>query len=76
MHEYILQDLRPKESSNKNLAVALQEAQDRMSAEINHRQEMEQLRKQITEDVLAQIRIRFKTEGIKELNDLLNGLGK
>lgn len=37
---------------------------------------MEQLRKQITEDVLAQIRIRLKTEGTKELNDLLNGLGK
>lgn len=56
--------------------MALQEVQDRMSAEINHRQEMEQLRKQITEDVLSQIRIQFKTEGIKELNDLLNGLGK
>lgn len=47
-----------------------------MLEEINHRQEMEQLRKQITEDVLAQIRIQLKTEGIKELNDLLNGLGK
>lgn len=56
--------------------MSLQEAHDRMLEEINHRQEMEQLRKQITEDVLAQIRIRLKTEGIKELNDLLNGLGK
>lgn len=76
MYKNIISDLCPKESSNKNLAVSLQEAHDRMLEEINHRQEMEQLRKQITEDVLAQIRIRLKTEGIKELNDLLNGLGK
>lgn len=76
MHKYILQDLCPKESTGKNLAVALEEAHDRMLEEINHRREIEQLRKQITEDVLAQIRIQLKTEGIKELNDLLNGLGK
>lgn len=76
MNQFIIQDLRPKESANKNLAVALQEAHDRMSEEINHCREMELLRKQITEDVLAQISIRLKTEGIKELNDLLNGLGK
>ena len=42
--------------------------------EINHRQEMEQMKKEITEDVLSRISIRLEDEALKQLKDLLNGL--
>ena len=42
--------------------------------EINHRREMEQMKKEITEDVLSRISIRLEDEALKQLKDLLNGL--
>ena len=76
MSKNFIFDSEHSESSGTNIMHTYQEVRDKMLAQERHYQEMEQLRKQITEDVLAQIRIQLKTEGIKELNDLLNGLGK
>lgn len=42
--------------------------------EINHHREMEQMKKEITEDVLSRISIRLEDEALKQLKDLLNGL--
>jgi len=44
--------------------------------EENHRREMEQMKQEITEDVLARVSIWIEDEAIKQLRDLLNDLGR
>lgn len=44
--------------------------------EANHRREMEQMKREITEDVLARVSIWIEDEAIKQLRDLLNDLGR
>lgn len=46
----------------------------RIADEMNRRREMEQMKKEITEDVLSRISIRIEDEALKQLKDLLNGL--
>lgn len=41
-----------------------------------HRREMEQMKREITEDVLSRISIRLEDEALKKLRDMLNDLGK
>ena len=38
--------------------------------------EMEQMKREITEDVMSRISIRLEDEALKQLRDMLNGLGK
>lgn len=40
-----------------------------------HRREMEEMKKEITEDVMARISIRIEDEALKQLRDMLNDLG-
>ena len=49
---------------------------NRMMDEINHRREMEQMKREITEDVLSRISIRLEDEALKQLRDMLNSLGQ
>ena len=44
--------------------------------EMNHRREMEQMKQEITKDVLARVSIWIEDEAIKQLRDLLNDLGR
>ena len=44
--------------------------------EANRRREMEQMKQEITEDVLARVSIWIEDEAIKQLRDLLNDLGR
>lgn len=48
----------------------------RMADEFNRRREMEQMKKEITEDVMSRINIRLEDEALKKLQDILNDLGK
>ena len=41
-----------------------------------HRREMEQMKREITEDVLSRVSIRLEDEALKKLRDMLNDLGK
>ena len=41
-----------------------------------HRREMEQMKREITEDVLARVSVWIEDEAIKQLRDLLNDLGR
>ena len=43
--------------------------------EFIHRHEMEQMKKEITEDVMSRISIRLEDEALKQLRDMLNSLG-
>ena len=42
--------------------------------EIDRRQKMEQMKKEITEDVLSRISIRLEDEALRQLKDFLNDL--
>ena len=44
--------------------------------EANRRREMEQMKREITEDVLSRISIRLEDEALKQLRDMLNSLGQ
>jgi len=48
----------------------------RMADELNRRREIEQMKKEITEDVMSRINIRLEDEALKKLQDMLNDLGK
>lgn len=43
--------------------------------EMNHRIEMEQMKEEITADVMSRISIRLEDEALKQLRDMLNSLG-
>lgn len=49
-------------------------AKSRIYDEANHRREMEQMKKEITEDVMSRVSIRIEKEAIDQLRDMLNGL--
>ena len=44
--------------------------------EANRRREMEQMKQEITQDVLSRVSIWIEDEAIKQLRDLLNDLGR
>ena len=43
--------------------------------EMNHQREMEQMRKEITEDVMSRVSIQLEDKALRELRDLLNDIG-
>ena len=51
-------------------------AHNKIMAGEEHRREMEQMKREITEDVLSRISIRLEDEALKQLRDMLNDLGK
>lgn len=51
-------------------------AHNRMTDEINHRREMEKMKREITEEVMSRISIWIEKEAIEQLRDLLNSLGQ
>lgn len=50
-------------------------AHNRMQEEMNRRREMEQMKCEITEEVMSRVAIRIEDEAIKQLRDLLHELG-
>ena len=56
--------------------LSLMFAHNRMMDEINHRREMEQMKREITEEVMSRISIWIEKEAIEQLRDLLNSLGQ
>ena len=50
-------------------------AHNRMQEEMNRRHEMEQMKREITEEVMSRVAIRIEDEAIKQLRDLLHELG-
>ena len=49
---------------------------NRMTDEINHRREMEKMKREITEEVMSRISIWIEKDAIAQLRDLLNSLGQ
>lgn len=49
-------------------------AKSRIYDEVARRKEMEQMKKEITEDVISRVSIRIEKEAIDQLRDMLNGL--
>lgn len=47
----------------------------KMIDEDNHRREMEEMKREITEDVLSRISVQLECGAIKELRDMLNSIG-
>ena len=43
--------------------------------EMNHQREMEQMKKEITEDVMSRVSIQLEDKALRELRDLLNDIG-
>ena len=43
--------------------------------EANHQREMEQMKKEITEDVMSRVSIQLEDKALRELRDLLNDIG-
>lgn len=48
----------------------------RLMDEVNHKKEMEQMEKRITENVMSRIKIIIQTEGLEEIRKLFNDLAK
>ena len=75
MFDYLVSDF-PKE---KQATLNMMYARSRMIDEYNHRQEMEQMEKRITANVLKALSIKFETgdalNEIKSLNRAIEDLG-
>lgn len=56
--------------------LSLMFARNRVMEQEEHRREMEQMKREITEDVLSRISIRLEDEALKQLRDMLNSLGQ
>ena len=56
--------------------LSLMFAHNKIMAGEEHRREMEQMKREITEDVLSRISIRLEDEALKQLRDMLNNLGQ
>ena len=72
MFEYFISGLDQKMQAT----LAMMYNNSRHIDEMNHRREMEQMKREITEDVLARVSIWIEDEAIKQLRDLLNDLGR
>ena len=72
MFEYFISGLDQKMQAT----LAMMYNNSRRFDEENHRREMEQMKQEITEDVLARVSIWIEDEAIKQLRDLLNDLGR
>ena len=72
MFEYFISGLDKKMQAT----LAMMYNNSRRFDEENHRREMEQMKREITEDVLARVSVWIEDEAIKQLRDLLNDLGR
>ena len=72
MFEYFISGLDQKMQAT----LAMMYNNSRRIDEANRRREMEQMKREITEDVLARVSIWIEDEAIKQLRDLLNDLGR
>ena len=62
---YLIQGMDSKMQAQLNYLYS----HTRIMDEINHRREMEQMKQEITEDVLSRISIRLDDEALKQLKD-------
>ena len=72
MFRYFISGLDQKMQAQLNLMFA----HNKLMAGEEHCREMEQIKNEITEDVMSRISIRLEAEALKQLRDMLNGLGK
>lgn len=72
MFRYFISGLDQKMQAQLNLMFA----HNKLMAGEEHRREMERIKSEITEDVMSRISIRLEAEALKQLRDMLNGLGK
>ena len=72
MFRYFISGLDQKRQAQLGLMFA----HNKIMAEEEHRREMEQMKREITEDVLSRISIRLEDEALKQLRDMLNNLGQ
>lgn len=72
MFRYFISGLDQKMQAQLSLMFA----HNNIMAGEEHRREMEQMKREITEDVLSRISIRLEDEALKQLRDMLNDLGK
>ena len=54
--------------------LALKFAREQLLDQQKHRQELEQMKQEITADVLAQVSIWIESEAVSQLEDMLNNL--
>jgi len=66
MFQYLISDM----DKNKQATLAMMHNHSRNIDEMNHRREMEQMKKEITEDVLSSINIQIEERVSKCLDDL------
>ena len=72
MFRYFISGLDQKMQAQLSLMFALY----KIMAGEELRREMEQMKREITEDVLSRISIRLEDEALKQLRDMLNSLGQ
>ena len=72
MFRYFISGMDKKMQAQLNLMFA----HNKIMADEEHRRELAQLKNEITEDVMSRISIRLEAEALKQLRDMLNGLGK
>ena len=72
MFRYFISGMDQKMEAQLNLMFA----HNKLMAGEEHRREMEQIKREITEDVMSRISIRLEDEALKQLRDMLNSLGK
>ena len=72
MFRYFISGMDKKMQAQLNLMFA----HNKLMAGEEHRREMEQMKREITEDVMSRISIRLEDEALKQLRDMLNSLGK
>ena len=72
MFRYFISGMDQKMQAQLNLMFA----HNKLMAGEEHRREMEQMKREITEDVMSRISIRLEDEALEQLRDMLNSLGK
>lgn len=72
MFRYFISGMDQKMQAQLNLMFT----HNKLMAGEEHRREMEQMKREITEDVMSRISIRLEDEALKQLRDMLNSLGK
>ena len=72
MFRYFISGMDQKMQAQLNLMFA----HNKLMAGEEHRREMEQMKRELTDDVMSRISIRLEDEALKQLRDMLNSLGK
>lgn len=67
---YFMKGLDSKLQAQLNYYYARQSLLD----ELNHKREMEQMKREIIEEVMARVAVKLEDEALKQLRDLLNDM--